>query len=79
MDTLRILIAFSKAKINNIDVIFGRFSASDQEIIGLNIPMNDSLFMTLLNSQDHLLSHHAASFQVKLLFALHKKVFQAGA
>jgi len=52
--SLSVLEALSQAEINHIDGIFSRLSASDEEIIGLDIPVDYSLFMHLLNTGHHL-------------------------
>jgi hypothetical protein len=54
---LRVLVALSKSKINNINSVFIVLRATDQEVVGLNISMNDSFFMHFLNAGDHLNSN----------------------
>lgn len=60
MDTLRILVTLSKSKINYINSVLVVLSASNQEVVWLNISMNDSFFMHFLNSLDHLNSNEQA-------------------
>ena len=50
--SLRIFVAFGEAKINDVNVVLGAFGASDKEIVGLDIAMDNSLFVHLLNSLD---------------------------
>jgi hypothetical protein len=52
---LRILKALGKSKINNVNVVFRKLGSTNQEIVRLNIPMDDSLLMHFLNSLYHLL------------------------
>jgi hypothetical protein len=52
MFTLTILEALSETEINNIDCVFGVFSASNEEIVRLDTSMNYSFFMNLLNARD---------------------------
>lgn len=60
MDALRILVTLSKSKINYINSVLVVLSASNQEVVWLNISMNDSFFMHFLNSLDHLNSNEQA-------------------
>jgi len=59
--TFAVFVALGKAKVNDVDVIFGGFRAADQEIIRLDIPMNDPLFMHFFNALDHLDRNHEDS------------------
>ena len=52
--TLRILKALSQTEVNDIDRVFGVLGSTDEEVIRLNITVNDSLFMHLLDTVDHL-------------------------
>lgn len=45
-----VLVAFSKTEIDDENIIFVSVISTNQEIIGLNISMNDALFMDLLNT-----------------------------
>ena len=45
-----VLVAFSKTEIDDENIIFVSVISTNQEIIGLNISMNDALFMDLLNN-----------------------------
>ena len=59
---LAILVALSQTKINDIDVISGRFSSSNQEIIRLDISVNNALFMHLFDSLNELDGDHEYCF-----------------
>lgn len=50
MFILTVLVALSKTEINNINVVLGAFGSADQEIVGFDIPMDNSLFMHFLNA-----------------------------
>ena len=50
--TLRVLVALGKTKINDVDVVLGRLVAADHEVVGLNVPMDDPLFVHFLNTMD---------------------------
>ena len=46
----RVHVELSEAKINDIDVVFGRLSAPDHEVVGLNVTVNDAVLVTFLDS-----------------------------
>jgi hypothetical protein len=45
MLSIRVLVALSQTKVDDVDTVLSGFSTSDEEVIGLDISMNDSLFM----------------------------------
>jgi hypothetical protein len=47
---LRVLVALGETKINDVDVVLSAFSASYQEVVWLDIAMNNTLLVHLLNS-----------------------------
>jgi len=49
---IRVLVALCKTEIDDVDVVFGAFGSSDQEIVGLDITVNDSFFVNFLNALD---------------------------
>jgi len=49
MLSIRIFVAFGQTKVNNVDVIFSGFSTTNQEVIWLNISVNNSFLMDLLD------------------------------
>ena len=42
--------ALSEAEVDNIDIILGGFSPSNQKVIRFDVPMDDPLFMYFLYS-----------------------------
>lgn len=52
MFSVRVLVTLSEPKINNVDVVLGAFGASNQEIVGLDVAVNDSFLVNLLNALD---------------------------
>lgn len=50
MLTLRVLIAFSKAEIDDVHVVLCGFVGPDQEVIGLDITVDNPLLMNLLDA-----------------------------
>jgi hypothetical protein len=56
MLSVRVLVALSQTKVDDVDTVLSGFSTSDEEVIGLDISVYDSLFMNDFNSLN--LSHH---------------------
>ncbi len=50
MFTFRVFEALSEAEVDNIDIILGGFSPSNQKVIRFDVPMDDPLFMYFLYS-----------------------------
>lgn len=73
---LGVFVAFRETEVNNVNIIFGHFSASNKEVIRFNISVNDSLLVHFLDSFDHLLGNKAARLEVELALALHKEVLE---
>mgnify|MGYP006901765532 CR=1 FL=1 len=51
---LGVLVALGEAEINDIDRVFGLFSATDEEVIRFDVAVDDALLVHLLNALDHL-------------------------
>jgi len=58
--TLRVFVALSQTKVNNINVVLGLLCSSDQEVIGLYVTMDDSFLVDFLDSLN--LQHRKAQF-----------------
>ena len=56
-----VFVAFGKTKINDVDVVTSSVCASNEEIIWLDITMDDSLLVNLLNAADELHCNHQNS------------------
>ena len=65
MDALIVSVALSESEIDDVDIIPGGVSASNQEIVRFNIPMNQSFFVYLLNSLHELSCDEQNCFEVK--------------
>ena len=52
MLALRVLIALCQAKVDDVDIILCALVAANQEIIGLDISVDDALFMDFLNAMN---------------------------
>lgn len=50
MLALRVLEALGQTEVNDVDVVLGRLSGSDQEVIGLNVTVDYAFLMYLLNA-----------------------------
>ena len=68
--SIRGLVTFGESEINNVNRVFCMVVAAHQEVIGLDIPMDDSFFVHSLDSLDHLHSNVKASLQIKFSSAL---------
>lgn len=79
MFTLTILVALSETKVNDEDIVSSRLSATDQEVIGLDITMDDPLVVHLLNSLDQLRANEEDGFQIELPTASLEEVFKGWA
>ena len=73
---LAVLVALGQTEIDDVDVVASGFSASDQEVIRLDVTMNDSLLVHLLNSLDQLDANQEAGFQIEASLASGEEVFQ---
>ena len=52
MLALRVFEALRKTKVNDVDVVLGCVSSTNKEVIWLDIAMDDSFFVHLLNALD---------------------------
>lgn len=64
-----ILITLSQPEVNNIHGVFRLLCSADQEIIRLNVSVDNSLFVDLLNAFDHLNCNEGDRLQVEVPFA----------
>ena len=76
MLTSTVLVAFGEAKINDVDCVTSVLGRSDQEVIGLDISVNDSLVMALSNVSNELNGNHQDGLEVKLTFAVLEQILQ---
>ena len=52
MLTITILETFSQTKVNDVDIIFVMLLAPDEEVVGFDVSVDDSVFVDFLNSLD---------------------------
>ena len=52
MLTVRVAIALCKAEVNDVHCVLRQVTASDQEVVWLDVPVDDALLMDLLNALD---------------------------
>lgn len=50
MLSVRVLVAFGKTEVDDVNIILGALSGANQEIVRLNVAMDNALLMHLLNS-----------------------------
>ena len=79
MLSFRVLVTLSKSKIYDIDIVLCVLTASNQEIIWLDVAMDDSLLVDLLDALDELHCDHEDGLQVEVALARRKQVFERGA
>ena len=73
---LGVLVALGQTEIDDVDVVAGRVSAADQEVIGLDITMDDTLLVHLFNTSDELRGDHEDSLEVEVALAGLEEVLQ---
>lgn len=66
---LGVLVALGQTEINDVDVVAGGVSAADQEVIGFDITMDDTLLVHLFNTSDELRGDHEDSLEVEVALA----------
>ena len=66
MLALAVLIALGQTKVNDVDVVSSGLSASDQEVVGLDITMDDALLVHFLNPFNELRADQQDRFKVEL-------------
>lgn len=69
-------VVLGESEVDYVEVVFRVLLPADQEVIGLDVAVYDSFFMTLLNPLYHHESDHATSLQVKLMAAGLEQVLQ---
>lgn len=52
MLVVRVLVALGEPKVDNINVVLGTFSAPDQEVVGFDITVDNSLLVNFLDALD---------------------------
>ena len=73
---IAVLVALGETEVDDVDVVAGRLRASNQEVIRLDITVDDSLFMHLLNSLDQLDADQEARLEVESSLAGREEVFK---
>ena len=53
---LAVFVAFGQAEVNDVDVVAGAFCASNEEVVGLDVSVDDSFLVHFLNAANHLLA-----------------------
>lgn len=72
---LTVFEALSQTEVDHINIVLCQLSATEQEVIGFDVSVNNTFVMHLFNALDHLLSDHAAGLEVELPLTLHEEVF----
>jgi len=71
-----VLVALGETKVDHIDAVTSRFSSPDEEIVGLDIPVDNTVLVAFLNSLNHLNSNHQDSLEVQTFPARLEEVFE---
>lgn len=74
--SFRVLVALGKTKIDDVDVVLGALGAADQEVVGLDISVNNALFVHFLDALDHLDSDVEHCLEVELASALLEEILK---
>jgi hypothetical protein len=74
--TLAVAEAFGQTKVDNVNGVLGRFSGANEEVIRLYVPVDDSLFVHLLDALNHLDGDHEARLKVERALACLEKILQ---
>ena len=76
MLALAVFIALGETEVNDVDAVASSISASDQEIVRLDIAMDDPFFMHLLDSLDQLDADQQACLEIEASLASREEVFK---
>ena len=79
VDTLDVFVALGQAKVNDVDAVASRVCPANQKVVWLDVAMDDSLLVDLLDSLDELHCDHEDRLQVEVALALRMQVFKRGA
>ena len=71
-----ILVAFGKTKVDNINAILCLLSATDKEVVWLDVAVDYALLVDLLDALDHLDGNQQDRLQVELALAGLEEVFE---
>ena len=67
--TFTVFVALGQTEIDDVDIVPSSISSTDEEVIGLDITMDDALFVDLLDAADELTGDHQYCLQVKVALA----------
>lgn len=72
MLSFRVLVAFCKTKVNDVDVILVSFCPANKEVIRFDITVDNSLLVNFLDSLNELDRNMEDAFEVELSSTLLK-------
>ena len=64
-----VFVALGQTEIDDVDIVPRSISSTDQEVIGLDITMDDALFVDFFDAADELTGDHQHCLQVKVALA----------
>ena len=78
MVALTVHVALGEPKVDDVDEIAGGLSRADEEVIGLDVTVDDSLGVNLLEVLHELDGDQEHGLDVKLAFAVLEQIFEGG-
>ena len=79
MLAVRVLVALGQPEVDYEDLVLRALGAADQEVVRLDVSVDDSFFVALLDEFDHLDADQEDRFEAELAFAALEEVFERGA
>jgi hypothetical protein len=72
--SIRVLVALSETEVDDVHVVLACVVATDQEIVGLDVSVDDSLLMDFLDTLDLL---NIIDYCVTIWMAMHRTVLRS--
>jgi len=66
---LTVFVALGETEVDDVDVVASGLCATDQEVVGFDVTVDDPLFVHFFNALDHLDCDHEDSLEVEVPFA----------
>lgn len=74
--TITALVAFGQTEIDDVDSVLGGFSATNQEVVGFDVSMNNTFFMHNLDPLYHLDSNVEYCLKIEFSSAFLEQIFK---
>ena len=76
MLTIRRFVAFSKAKIDDVNCALGRLTSTNKEVVRLDVSVDDAFLVNGFDALDHLNGDVQTSLQIKLASTFLEQVLE---